>query len=102
MILLRLKAMLPEMPVLTPTFQSWKIGADAKEQETLVTMPVDAEEHVTSVTTSSPDVTGTFVKRERNYAVVLKPATTEKATNVIVTIRTSLGRTMHMFASVGP
>lgn len=102
MIMLNIKAMLAEAPVVAPTFLTWKVGAAPDEQVAVVTMPAGVTERVISVTTSSPDVSATLYPRDLDYAVAVKPASTAGATNVMITIRTDLGRTVRVFASVAP
>lgn len=102
MIMLHLNALLAEAPTVAPTFLTWKVGAAPDEQVAVVTMPDGVSERVTEVTTSSPDVTATLYPRDLDYAIAVKPASTEKATNVMITIRTDLGRTVRVFASVAP
>ena len=102
MIPLRLKALLPEAPTVAPAFLTWKVGAAADEQVALVTIPAGVKERVISVTTSSPDVTVTIQPRDLDFAIVVKPASTVSATNVMLTVKTDLGRTLRVFASVAP
>jgi Protein of unknown function (DUF1573) len=102
MIMLNLKALLAEAPTVAPTFLTWKVGAASDEQVAVVTMPAGVSERVTGVTTSSPEMTATLYPRDLDYAIAVKPASTAGATNVMITIRTDLGRTLRVFASVAP
>ena len=102
MIMLTIKARLAEAPTVAPTFLTWKVGAAPDEQVAVVTMPAGVTERVTEVTSSSPDVIATLYPRDSDYAITVKPKSTAGATNVMITIRTDLGRTMRVFASVAP
>ena len=102
MILLHVKALLAEAPTIAPTFLTWKVGAPATEQVAVVTLPTGVVERVTEVTTSSPEVTATLYPRDQDYAITVKPASTATATNVMITVKTDLGRSMRVFASVAP
>ena len=102
MIMLTIKALLAEAPTVAPTFLTWKVGAAPDEQVAVVTMPAGVTERVTEVTSSSPDVTATLYPRDLDYAITVKPKSTAGATNVMITIRTDLGRTVRVFASVAP
>jgi|ERR1043165_207147 hypothetical protein len=102
MVQLHITALLADAPTITPAFLTWKVGAAADEQVAVVTMPEGVQEHVAEVTASSADVTTTTYPRERDYAIGVKPASTASATNVMITIRTDLGRTLRVFASVAP
>lgn len=103
MIQLHLKALLAEAPTVAPAFLTWKVGAEAKEQVAVVTMPTGVVEHVTEVTSSSPVITGKIFPRDDDtYAIAVTPTSTAGATNVMLTVKTDLGRTLRIFASVAP
>jgi hypothetical protein len=102
MVLLTISALLAEAPTIAPSFLTWKIGAATDEQVAVVTLPDGVQERVTEVTTSSKDVTATLYPRDRDYAIAVKPVSTAAATNVMITVRTDLGRTLRVFASVAP
>lgn len=102
MVLLTIKALLAEAPTVAPAFLTWKVGAAPDEQVAVVTMPTGVGERVTGVTTSSPAVTATLYPRDSDYAIAVKPVSTAAATNVMITVRTDLGRTLRIFASVAP
>jgi Protein of unknown function (DUF1573) len=103
MILLHLKALMAEAPTVAPTFLTWKVGAAATEQVAVITMPKGVIEHVTEITSSSPAITGKIFPRDDDtYAIAVTPTSTLEATNVMLTVRTDLGRTLRVFASVAP
>lgn len=102
MVLLTIRALLAEAPTVAPAFLTWKLGAAADEQVAVVSLPEGVQERVTEVTTSSTDVTATLYPRDRDYAIAVKPVSTAAATNVMITVRTDLGRTLRVFASVAP
>lgn len=103
MIQLHIKALLAEAPTVTPAFLTWKVGAEAKEQVAVVTMPKGVVERVTEVTSSSPVITGKIFPRDDDtYAIAVTPTSTAGATNVMLTVKTDLGRTLRIFASVAP
>ncbi|HEX3134093.1 MAG TPA: DUF1573 domain-containing protein [Planctomycetota bacterium] len=103
MILLHLKALMAEAPTIAPTFLTWKVGAAATEQVAVITMPKGVIEHVTEITSSSPAITGKiFPHDDDTYALAVTPTSTTEATNVMLTVRTDLGRTLRVFASVAP
>lgn len=102
MIMLTINALLAEAPTVAPTFLTWKVGAAAEEQVAVVTLPTGIGEEITEVTTSSKDVTTTLYPRDHDYAIGVKPVSTASATNVMITIRTNLGRAVRVFASVAP
>ncbi len=102
MVMLTINALLAEAPTVAPTFLTWKVGAAADEQVAVVTMPMGIGEEVKEVTTSSKDFTTTLYPRDNDYAIGIKPVSTTAATNVMITIRTNLGRAVRVFASVAP
>lgn len=102
MVLLTIDALLAEAPTITPTFLTWKIGAAADEQVAVLALPPGIGEEVKEITTSSKDVTTTLYPRDNDYAIGVKPVSTATATNVMITIRTNLGRAVRVFASVAP
>ncbi|MBA3698375.1 MAG: DUF1573 domain-containing protein [Planctomycetes bacterium] len=102
MVMLTISALLAEAPTVAPSFLTWKVGAAADEQVAVVTMPEGVQEFITEVTTSSKDVTATLYPRDNDYAIGVKPVSTATATNVMITVRTDLGRTVRIFASVAP
>jgi len=103
MILLQLKALLAEAPSVAPTFLTWKVGAEATEKIAIITMPTGVIERALEVTSSSPDITGKLYARDDDtYALAVTPTSTTNATNVMLTVKTDLGRTLRVFASVAP
>jgi hypothetical protein len=103
MIQLHVKALLPEAPTVAPAFLAWKVGAEAKEQRVVVTIPKGVVEKVTEVTSSSPAITGKILPREGDtFPIAVTPTSTAGATNVMLTVKTDLGRTLRIFASVAP
>ena len=55
---------LSALPQITPTFLTWKVGAPATEQASIMTMPAGVDEQAVEVTASSPEVTTQLVKRD--------------------------------------
>lgn len=103
MIMLRLKAMLAEAPTIAPAFLTWKVGAPATEQVAVITMPKGVIERAVEVTSSSPAIGGKLYARDDDtYALAVIPTSTAEATNVMLTVKTDLGRTLRVFASVAP
>jgi hypothetical protein len=103
MILLSLKALLAEAPSVSPSFLTWTVGQPAVERVAVITMPSGVDERAVEVTASSPDVAGTLHAREDGtWALAVIPASTAAATNVMLTVRTDLGRVVRVFASIAP
>ena len=103
MILLHLKANLAEAPTIAPAFLTWKVGAEATEQIAIITMPDGVIERAIEVTSSSPAISGKLYARDDDtYALAVIPTSTAGATNVMLTVKTDLGRTLRVFASVVP
>jgi hypothetical protein len=103
MILLHVKALMAEAPAIAPTFLTWKVGAPATEQVAVITMPKGVIEHAVEVISSSPAISGKLYSRDDDtYALAVIPTSTTEATNVMLTVKTDLGRTLRVFASVAP
>jgi len=103
MILLHLKALLVEAPTIAPAFLTWKVGAPATEQVAIITMPKGVIERAVEVAASSPAISAKLYARDDDtYALAVIPTSTAEATNVMFTVKTDLGRTLRMFASVAP
>ena len=103
MIILHLNAHLAEAPTIAPAFLTWKVGATATEQSAVITMPKGVNERAVEVTSSSPAVTGKLHARDDGtYTLAVTPTSTTEATNVMLTVKTDLGRTLRVFASVAP
>lgn len=102
-ITLNLTMVLSALPQITPAFLSWKVGAPATEQTSIMTMPTGVDEQAIEVTASSPEVTTQLVKRDDGtWALKVTPNSTAAATNAILKVTTNLGRVVRVFASVTP
>ena len=102
-ITLNLTMVLSALPQITPTFLTWKVGAPATEQTSIMTMPAGVDEQAVEVTASSPEVTTQLVKRDDGtWALKVTPNSTAAATNAILKVTTNLGRVVRVFASVTP
>jgi hypothetical protein len=102
-ITLNLTMVLSDLPQITPTFLTWKVGAPATELVSVMTMPAGVDEQAVAVTASSPEVTTQLVKRDDGtWALKVTPNSTAAATNAILKVTTNLGRVVRVFASVTP
>ena len=102
-ITLNLTLVLSDLPQINPTFLTWKVGAPATEQMSIMTMPAGVDERAVEVTASSPQVTTQLVKRDDGtWTLKVTPNSTAAATNAILKITTNFGRVVRVFASVTP
>ena len=103
MMVLNVTLVMSALPQITPTFLTWKVGAAATEQESIITMPAGVDEQAVEVTASSPEVTTQLVKRDDGtWSLKVTPNSTAAATNAMLKITTNLGRVVRVFASVTP
>ena len=101
MIMLRLRAQLSEAPTVSPTFLYWTVGGPNNEQVATFTFPTGVNESPIEIVASSTAITGKLYHRDDGtWVIAVNPTSTSEATNVMFTIRTDLGRTMRVFASV--
>ena len=103
LIVLNLTLTLCALPQINPTFLTWKVGAPATEQISIMTMPAGVDERAGEVTATSPEVTAQLVKRDDGtWTLKVTPNSTADATNAILKITTNFGRVVRVFASVTP